>query len=258
MKSLLLFALIAYVVLGIFLYLQQRSFIYFPVPENKTGLDTQWFESEGHRIKVTVLRPQKSINKDSDNNGSKAILYFGGNAESVEYNAEDFLKVFPEYTSYLVHYRGYGGSSGAPTEQAMYADALAIYDKLEFEHQSIAVIGRSLGSSVATYTAANRRVKKLVLVTPFDSVLSVAQSQYPIYPVSLMLKDKHDSLSRTSKIQASTLVLAAEFDRVIKLKHTQSLLKGFRGDVSFHILNGVGHNDIAVNPEYYQLLSEFL
>jgi pimeloyl-ACP methyl ester carboxylesterase len=119
-------------------------------------------------------------------------------------------------------------------------------------------MGRSLGSAVATYVASKRQIDKLVLITPFDSVQSVAQSQFPIYPMGLLLKDKHDSYSRTKNIEAKTLIVAAELDRVIKMPHTQRLLEGFDSDVEFHVIEGASHNNIGSSPRYYGILKGFL
>ncbi|MDH5434557.1 MAG: alpha/beta hydrolase [Gammaproteobacteria bacterium] len=248
MKRILLSILLIYITIGLLLYVGQRSFIYFPVQEIKTNLETRIFNIENHKIKVTVL------NKHKD----KAILYFGGNAENVDYNSGAFSNLFSGYTIYLVKYRGYGGSTGSPSEAAIYSDAIYIYDELINEHPSISVIGRSLGSGVATYLASKKDIEKLVLITPFDSIQSVAQSQYPIFPMQILLKDKHDSISRVKDIKADTLIIAAEIDRIIKMPHTKRLVQEFKSQVAFHVIEGVGHNDISDSPYYYPLLGRFL
>ena len=125
-------------------------------------------------------------------------------------------------------------------------------------HKEISVIGRSLGSAVATYVAANRTLAKLVLITPFDSIQHIAQSQYPIYPMSLLLKDKHDSYSRANKITAQTLVIAAEKDNIIGMVHTQRLIDGFSNNVMLDVIKGANHNNISEFPHYNQILGDFL
>jgi pimeloyl-ACP methyl ester carboxylesterase len=225
----------------------QRSFIYFPVPLTHSGLPEKTFEHDGHTIKVSIL----------NNTKSKAIIYFGGNAENVEYNATAFSKLFSEYAVYLVKYRGYGGSSGTPSEQAIYSDALHIYDIISDSYEEISIIGRSLGSAVATYVASGRDIEKLVLITPFDSIQSIAQSQFPIYPVSLLLKDKYDSYSQVKDIKAETMIIAAENDKIIDISHTMRLMEGFTSGVLFHVIKDTGHNDISNNPAYHSLLGDF-
>ena len=76
-------------------------------------------------IEVIVLNEGKN----------EALLYFGGNAEAVIYNAEDFLTAFPLHTVYLLNYRGYGESTGYPTENGIFSDALLLFDKVQEKHQ---------------------------------------------------------------------------------------------------------------------------
>ena len=248
MKSLFIIALLVYFLLGAYLYIQQRSFIYFPTSPTPSDLAQKVFVNAGIEVNVSVL----------NENAEKAIIYFGGNAENVDYNAEHFMQLFPEYVVYLVKYRGYGGSSGKPTEQGLYSDALHIYDEISTRYKDISVIGRSLGSGVATYVAANRQLDKLVLITPFDSVVRVAQSRYPIYPINVLLKDKYDSYSRVDSISAQTLVIAAENDHVIGLSHTQRLVDGFAKNVLFEVIEDANHNNISDFPLYNKILDEFL
>ena len=248
MKSLFLTALSLYIGFGLYIYTVQRNFIYFPVAASENRLEERIFKNDGEQIKSTVI----------NQGNNRAIIYFGGNAENVDYNAPQFSALFNDHTLYLIKYRGYAGSTGEPTEEGLYSDALHIYDEIKKSHSQVTVMGRSLGSAVATYLASKREVQKLVLITPFDSILSVAQSQYPIYPISMILKDKHDSLSRATSISAETLVIAAENDRIIQMAHTQRLVEGFERAVHFKVIRGTGHNTISQNPDYYTTIREFL
>lgn len=112
------------------LYALQREMLYAQTAEYSTDLNEIALNSSGETLKILEL------NSGKDN----AIIYFGGNAEPVVFNEEPFLDTFTNHTVYLVNYRGYGGSSGTPTEQGLLADALAIYDKLIIYHDSISVI----------------------------------------------------------------------------------------------------------------------
>ncbi|MBX2839603.1 MAG: alpha/beta hydrolase [Gammaproteobacteria bacterium] len=244
----ILFALLAYVVVGLCLYLFQRTFIYFPVPAVQHEFTEQTFENDGEAIRVVA------INGDQ----SDAILYFGGNAEAVVYSAQPFSEHFPKHAIYLVNYRGYGGSSGTPTEQAIYSDALIVFDELNNKHSSISIVGRSLGSAVATFVASEREVDRLVLVTPFDSVQAIAQSQFPIYPAQWLVKDKHDSYSRAKNITAPTLVIVAEYDEVINRKNTMKLIEAFDSRIDVHVIEGAGHNTISNYSAYFEQMTRFI
>ncbi|MBE9516154.1 MAG: alpha/beta hydrolase [Proteobacteria bacterium] len=248
--SILSYAVVIYVGLCLFLYLTQRSVIYYPVkgPEFP-GVDAIQLNNNGEVLNAWVVNPGKQ----------NAILYFGGNAEPVVYNAPMFRELFNNYTVYLTDYRGYGNSTGSPTESGLYADALAWYDKLASQHRQISVIGRSLGAGVAIYLVDQREVKRLALVTPFDSATNMARHYYPYFPASFLLKDKYDSLSRAKRIKIPILVIAGERDEIVPRARTQSLVDMLpKNQTRTVIIKGVGHNDLSSNPAYAAELSQFI
>ena len=247
--KIMIYFIVFYVLIGMILFFSQRKFLYFPTEKIPHNYDLETISNEKETIEIIVL------NKGKD----EALLYFGGNAEPVIYNAADFLKEFPLHTVYLFNYRGYGGSSGQPTEKGIYSDALVVFDRVQKKHLKISVVGRSLGSAVATYLASRRPVEKLVLITPFDSIKSVAQNQFLIYPMFLLLKDKFDSISRVKNIQAKTLAIIAENDEVIPNKHSVRLVNEFpSSQITIKTITGSGHNDISDRSGYYDCLKAFI
>ena len=241
-------ALIAYVGFGVFLFFAQRGMLYFPTPRIDHGYAEEVFESNGEEIVVVVINPGEP----------RGALYFGGNGDAVAlYGGE--LSTIDGVTFYLVNYRGYGGSSGSPSETGIFADAGLIFDAVSTRHDDMAVIGRSLGSGVATWLAAERDIGRMVLVTPFDSVLAVAAGRFPFYPASLILKDHYDSVGRADEIDVPTLVLVAESDNVIPRKHTDRMIDALGENVTEAIvLGGTGHNTIIGHPLYLPQLEAFL
>lgn len=231
------------------LYFWQRTLIYFPTSEvQRSDAQELNVNAAGETLQIWQL----------GNDGTDAIIYFGGNAENVAWNIPVFSSVFPERTVYLVNYRGYGGSTGKPTESGLFADAGEIYDQLKTRHTSVSVIGRSLGSGVAVYLASVRDVKKMLLITPFDSIENVAKKQFPIFPVSLLLEDKYDSLSRAGKITAATLVLIAEHDEIVPRENSEALVAAFNPSVvQVKILANTNHNFSSTAQEYLKVLREF-
>ena len=244
----MLYILLFYVLIGAVLFFYQRKLIYFPTAKIPHDYGQQQLIHDNITLEVIVL-----------NQGQKeAIIYFGGNAESVVFSAENFLDTFPRQTVYLLNYRGYGGSSGQPSEKGFFADALFLFDKVLEKQTTISVIGRSLGSGVATYLASKRPVKKMALISPFDSITRVAQNNFMIFPMFLMLLDKYDSISRVKDIKAETFVLIAEHDEVIPRIHSQRLIDEFAAEqITVKIIADSRHNDISDKVEYYQLLKDF-
>jgi uncharacterized protein len=245
---LMLVAVVALVYLALcaVLFVNQRSMIYFPQPRSPgSGAATITLPADGAEVLVTV-RPH---------GGPNALIYFGGNAEDVSYNLPGLSTAFPDYAVYLLHYRGYGGSSGKPSEAALFTDALALFDKVRIEHNNIVVVGRSLGSGVAVHLASLRPVARLVLVTPYDSLQELAAHQFPYFPVRWLLLDKFESWRYATQVIAPTLVLAAEHDEVVPRASTESLYARFRAGVaSLRVVAGTSHNTISQSPEYLPLL----
>jgi esterase/lipase len=241
--------LFGYVGLGVFLYSYQEKLLYHPTPKIEIDYPQMVLHRGDANVVVHVL-----------NSGRKnAIIYFGGNAESMAKSADYIAKQFPAFTCYLMDYRGYGESTGKPSEKALYEDALALYDEVAKKHERISIGGRSLGTGIATYVAAHKEVSKLALITPYDSIVSVAQGRYPLYPADLLLKDKYDSLSRVKDIKAKTFIVIAQNDKVIPRVHTQKLIEAFNKEqLQVAIIENRGHSDITDDDRYYKIMQDFI
>ena len=187
-----------------------------------------------------------------------ALLYFGGNGEDLASDLPDFDEAFPNLAVYFMNYRGYGGSTGTPSESALIADAQTTYDVVRKTHEKVFVMGRSLGTGVATALATTRRVEKVVLVTPYDSVASVAAERYPWAPVRLLIKEDYDSVKRISAIQAPTLVVIAEKDDSIPRSHSDALLAAIPISLRHSIVIPHGtHNDLGDYQQYLEIVRNF-
>ncbi|WCE31882.1 alpha/beta hydrolase [Vibrio sp. SCSIO 43137] len=250
MKKILLNLLLFYLLFAALLYTFQRQFLYHPRQASSAyGEMNVSFTVDGITLSGWVLNQKQN----------RALIYYGGNAESIEANIPFFKAVLPDYAVYLIPYRGYSNNSGSPTEKALYRDALQIFDSVNSKHDSVSLVGRSLGSGIATYVAANRQIDKLVLVTPFDSVENVAREVYWMFPVSLLLKDKYNSAGRVNEITAQTYIFTAEKDAVIPKERTDQLIAEFDNQLKESvIISGAGHNNISQFPAYISKLKRAL
>ena len=232
------------------LYLFQRSLIYYPTPvDPEFAAEAVSFEHQGLLLQGWVINPGQQ----------KAVIYFGGNSEMISDNHALFQQIFADYSVYLVNYRGYGNSQGQPSEAALFADALAVYDQISERHSAIIAYGRSLGSGVAVYLAARRKISKLILLTPYDSVVEVAAKIYSIFPVRWLLKDRFDSAALAAEISAPELIITAENDRVIPPSHGASLKDALvNSEISYQKISGAAHNDVVNFPAFQQALEAFL
>ena len=237
---------VLYVLACIGLFVMHRSMIYFPQrgPLSTTaGLENM--ELNGVAVKVSARRLASA----------DAVLYFGGNGEDVSGNLPSLAAAFPDKAIYLLHYRGYGGSAGRPTEAALVADAIALFDKLHPSHRNITVIGRSLGSGVAVHLASVRPVTRLVLVTPYHSIAQLGQAQFPLFPASLIMADKFDSLRYAPNVSAPTTLIIAQDDEIIPRASSEQLYSHFQPGVARKIvIAGRGHNDISSDDAFLSAL----
>jgi pimeloyl-ACP methyl ester carboxylesterase len=276
--------LVAYAVVCVIGMLLHRKFIYMPTPLRPGVGPGISLISDGVRLRITTRFPERVVaaaergelappgglaepgepGDRADNPGqgaltAGAVIYFGGNAEEVDRSADDYAAAFPRHAIYLMNYRGYGGSQGSPSEAALHRDAAALYEYVASRHGSIVVIGRSLGSGVAVRLAVSNRVDRLILITPFDSIVIVARGLFPFLPLGILMRDRYDSYRYAPRIAVRTLVLAAEHDEIIPPPLTDALCRAFSPErLSRVTIEGADHNDVSQSPNYWRALREFV
>jgi pimeloyl-ACP methyl ester carboxylesterase len=245
LKVTLAMAAAIYVAICAALFLFQRQLIYLPPKALHSQDSIETLHVDGADLLVSVMtRP-----------GPKAIVYFGGNAEDVSFTLGSFAETFPDHSLYLLHYRGYCGSTGTPSEAANRLDSVALFERALRGHSEVAIVGRSLGTGVAVQLASLRPASRLVLITPFDSLEEIAARQFPLFPVRLLLRDKYDSARYAPGIRSPTTILVAENDEIIPRARSQRLFEQFADGVAvMKVLPGVGHNSISARPDYFTAL----
>jgi hypothetical protein len=249
LRAILILAAIAafiYAGLCLALFLAQRSFLYYPQPRPARNGSSFVLDAGGEKVLIST-RPA----------GSDAVIYFGGNAEDVSQSLPTLAAAFPDRSLFAMNYRGYGGSTGQPSEAALVADALALFDRVHRDHPRIILIGRSLGSGVAVHLASERRIDRLTLVTPYDSIQNLAAAQFPFFPVRWLLTDKFESWRYAQKVTVPTHLIAAQNDEVIPAARTNALCAYFPPAIAtLTTIPNVGHNDISESPQYIQSLKQ--
>ncbi len=235
-----------YVVVCAALFAMQRSLIYYPQRSLRPHDDnTLALPVDGARVLVSIR----------ENSGPSAVIYFGGNAEDVSQSIPILQRAFPESALFALHYRGYNGSTGTPSEAVLIADALVLFDQVRKDHPQIVMIGRSLGSGVAIHVASIRPVTRLVLVTPYDSLQELAAQRFGFLPLRWLLLDKFESWRYAPNITAPTLLLAAEYDEIIPRASTELLYRHLpKGVATLTIIPDASHNTISDTTEYTALL----
>jgi len=258
MASLLFILISVYLFSCIALYFFQEKFIFFP-PDPVNEVYQSVAKNE---IEVTINNQQMHGWKiDVNSAKNKILFYFGGNAEDVVYLNFEAQK-FSVKQCITFNYAGYGESEGEPSQQKLYENTLEIYDAIISEYKidpkDIIIIGRSLGSSVATYLAANRKSSGLILITPFDSIEKMAADRFKIFPIYYLLKHSFPTAKYITQVKSPILMLAANEDEVIPAKNLKNLKQVIGARASFIAYPDVGHNTIQTHTNYYSDINEFI
>lgn len=247
-----------FVLICALLYFWQDRSIFFPRP-NDAQL-RQRYAAQRIEIETSDAKLEGWWIENAQATTPAVILYFGGNAEDVLYTASEASNLDARAVV-VVNYRGYGGTPGKPGQKVLYDDGLALYDyaiKRGVPAKHIIVMGRSLGSGVASMVAGTRSVGGAVLVTPYDSLAAVAAGHYPFLPVRLLLRHPFPSIDWAKHTRAPALFVAADADHIVPAVHAQNLFKAWAGPKQIYVLERTGHNDIETSADYYRLINEFL
>jgi len=224
--------------------------------------------SSGHRTRTVTLRAADGtrlsgwLMTPQTAGPHPAVLYFGGRSEEVSWVARDAGRMFPGMAVLALNYRGYGQSHGQPGEQAFIDDATLLFDWLaeraDVDATRIALVGRSLGSGVAIQIARARPAHSMVLITPYDSILALAQKRFRGVPVQLVLRHRFESVRHATGLATPTLVLRAESDVVVPHAHTDRLVAKLSGRVEDQTVPQSDHFDIPYLADTQERIARFL
>jgi fermentation-respiration switch protein FrsA (DUF1100 family) len=207
------------------LYLQQRSLL-FPrdparVPVDSTGIpgieEVTLTAADGERLVAWVVPPRQ---------GKPVLLYFHGNGGNLRGRIERFRNLTADGTGlFALSYRGYGGSTGSPSEEGLHLDARALYGAAaeRFGAATLVAYGESLGTGVALKLAAEVPLAAVVLEAPYLSTASVAQRAYPYVPVRLLMLDPFRSDEIIGRLRLPLLVMHGARDGVIRFAEGEAL-----------------------------------
>jgi hypothetical protein len=253
--QIMIWLLLGYLFGVVFAYLRQESLLFYPPAARH--------EAHGYENVIEYTLERKAVTLrgwlvNPELAREKLVIYHGGNAEDIFLNIDEFRDIAA--ASLFVAYRGYGPSDGSPGETALYADSLAVIDDMvnSYSPKQIFLLGRSLGSAVACYAAANREVQGVVLITPFDSLAHIARSNYPWLPVSLLLKHRFDSLQYLDRISSPLLVIFGGRDGVVPPARTTNLIDHIVGEKEVVFIERADHGTIDMFPEYWEAVLLFI
>jgi pimeloyl-ACP methyl ester carboxylesterase len=192
------------------------------------------------------------------------IVVFHGNAGTAAdrvYYVQALTRL--GYRVLLAEYPGYGGRKGKPGEEVFVSDAKETL-RLAFEQfgAPIILLGESLGCGVAAAVVKDPpvRIDGIMLITPWDTLLSVAKDAFPWLPVRFFMRDAYDTIGNLKQYQGRIAIAGAERDEVIPLRHARTLFESLTGNKKMYTIKGAGHNDWPemVDPAWWKEITDFI
>jgi len=233
-----------YAAFAALMYVVQRSLMYFPetartapaaagLPQaQEVVLDT----ADGEKVIAWHVPPRGD---------APTVLYFHGNGGSLRLRVDRFQRIVSAGVGLIaLSYRGYGGSTGKPTEDGLINDARAAYAFAADRYPRIALWGESLGTGVAVALAAEKPVTRMVLDAPYTSALDLARANHWYLPVRLLMKDQFRSDQRIARVKAPVLIMHGEVDQIIPIAHGERLFAMIPGPKQFVRFPGGYHVDL--------------
>jgi fermentation-respiration switch protein FrsA (DUF1100 family) len=191
-------------------------------------------------------------------------LLLPGNAGNISHRI-DYALMFRGlgFSTLLVDYRGYGKSTGKPSEEGTYSDADAAWRWLTevrgIPGREVVVYGESLGGGVSSWLASRYPPRALVLASTFTSALDLGAELYWFLPVRMITRFRYDTLTRLADVHAPVLVIHSRTDEIVPYSHGERLYAAANAPKAFLEISG-GHNDSAVfmRREWVEALGAFL
>lgn len=241
----------------------QNRFLYYPgssAPSEvalKADNLRRWRSSEGD------YRGLAAANDLPDAKGTIVVFHGnGGIAADRSYYLKDLGP--PGYRVILAEYPGYGGRRGELGESSFVKDAGETVRLADEEYGGpLFLLGESLGCGIAAAVANKTRVKidGIVLITPWDTLASIAREKFPFLPVRLFLSDRYDNIANLRSFKGRIAVVGAERDEVIPWTHARKLFDSLpTASRRMWTIQGAGHNDwpMRVNPGWWMEIMEYV
>lgn len=250
------------IILAIF-YFSQGSFIYFPykdiVAEPKhiglKFLDVYLTAKDGIKLSGWYIPKEQP---------KGIVLFCHGNAGNISHRL-DSIQTFNHLglSVFIFDYRGYGRSSGRPSEAGTYMDAEAAWDyiinELKYQPENVIIFGRSLGGAIASWLAKEKSPAGLISESAFSSIGDIGSELYPFLPVRLLAKFDYNAKEYISKANCPVLIVHSRQDDIIPFRHGQRIFKAAKEPKEFLEISG-SHNEgfILSAAKYEEGLSSFI
>ena len=235
----------------LFIYQLQYFLVFQPKKYPHEKLDARFtpleiYTQDGTALEGVIFTPEKF---------HYTILYFGARSQDSVGLISKLATAFVEYRIITVNYRGYGDSKGVPSEQTHYEDALHVSQKIKEHYGDFALVGFSIGSSVAAYVASKMDIKKVFLLGAFDSIYALMRNYH--IP-SFLIRYRFDTLLHVSELKSNLYLVASVDDKVVPIENLYNLKSKIKNLVEYKELSRYNHDEILFSNESIELIKKVL
>ncbi|UCF71881.1 MAG: alpha/beta hydrolase [Deltaproteobacteria bacterium] len=240
---------------GFFVFFPESSFDRTPDELSLHYKEVYFNTADGERLHGWFF-PQKKE--------SSVILFCHGNAGNISHRLDNIMLLLEQGLQvFIFDYRGYGRSSGRPSEKGLYLDGLGAYDYLiNTEHippTKIIPFGRSLGAAVAIEISLQRRARSIIMENAFTSIKEMARTIPLFYLFSFFLPAHYNNLERIGYITIPKLLIHGEEDEIVSFCMGEKLFRAAKASKYFYPIKDAGHNDtfIVGGRKYFETIAAF-
>jgi len=238
-----------------FIYFPQSSFDFHP-EEFRLQYKEAFFDTEDGELLHGWFFPAE---KDSP-----VILHFHGNAGNISHRLDLIQPLLRKgFSVFLFDYRGFGKSSGRPSETGLYRDGIAAWaylvEKEKIAPERIVLHGHSIGAAVAIEVALQKKVRGLVIESAFTSTKDMAKTLALFALVSPVLPAHYNNLEKISRVPFPMLIIHGERDEIVPFSMGQKLFESAAEPKFLYPVKDAGHNDVLIvgGEKYFKVFAEF-
>jgi len=252
LKSIIIISITSYLVFGVSLFIFQKSFVYHP--------DNQSFENcEAYKEYEKKIYNQTRFYYKKKSTTDVLVYYHGNTGSTCDRNYLAPLFENTDKTLILVEYAGFSNDIVKPSKNLILKDVENIHAFVkEKGFKNITVYGQSLGSGTGSYHTYLGNVNSLILIVPFSKLSDVAQSEYPMYPASLILTEEYDNIKWLENYTGRLLIIHGDNDKVISHTLSQKLFESISSEQKEYLLiKGIGHDEVSRGSVFEEKVKEF-
>jgi pimeloyl-ACP methyl ester carboxylesterase len=248
--------------IGIALYYLQEKFLFHPkvLPTDYVFNFSTPFEEVSLPLNAaTNINMVKFFSTDTATKG--VVLYFHGNKTNITRYAK-FVNTFTKngYEVWMPDYPGYGKSTGKRTEAILYEIGEQLYKmaNAKYKEQQIIVYGKSLGTAIASYVAANHKPQQLILETPYYSIPSLFSSWLTIYPHNRSSTYKLPTGEYVKEVKTRVTIFHGTNDWVVPYRNAKKIKTVLKPSDEFITIDGGNHQNLNTYDLYQKKMDSLL